>query len=600
MVAVAVVGGILIFVFTQGFFADEQVTGFKADSLYVAGYNAKDSTSEDLSDSGGTTLQCPNAKLDGVLSSGDCLLLFVDNRGPDPLAIGEVRVYGTSYTPSTNVTLADDPAGGPTCDDGKSAGGGTINDREFRVYTSASVSNLIVEPNTSSVLCVTYFGNDVKAGKTIPVQIVTENGQILLENVRNGARATAETGTFTTLGGETVPTGTLNFAAVNTGADNRIDVTWSALDNQGSPTIYRLTSSVDGVLVNAANTFSFNIDTTCTQSHSLSMTTSNDNGAGPTGGPIVLADTGIAPSHTGLTLAATGYTGVGATEGRDGAITITWVEGIGNADINCPNTLAVAITGAGAGQLTTSDSATPFGTTDLFDDGDVFGVVYTTTVTDGGAGPAQTSLANLTYDVNCNDSISAASTNPTESGNDGPAAAISWTNPTLIAQGCDYTLLVTATNTSKGGSTELINTSYESGSIPSTSGAFNACTAPNAGGTDGDTITMSVTITAEEGALGTDTDTFTLSGCGAATPDINTFTVNDLAGDLISLSITWDAVAGATSYNILNNGGLLEAGHTGTSGTSVTFTCTGNNGNAITMQANTGATSTNSGTIVCP
>ncbi|MGI0082773.1 MAG: archaellin/type IV pilin N-terminal domain-containing protein, partial [Nitrosopumilaceae archaeon] len=41
MVAIAVVGGILIFVFAQGFFTDTSIQGPTIDSLEIFGYDAR-------------------------------------------------------------------------------------------------------------------------------------------------------------------------------------------------------------------------------------------------------------------------------------------------------------------------------------------------------------------------------------------------------------------------------------------------------------------------------------------------------------------------------------------------------------------------------
>ena len=174
MVAIAVVGGILIFVFTQGFFADEQVVGPTVDNIRIFGYSASDE--EDTiqeATSGAGTLVCNQGTVDNALNEDDCVTIFIENLGDKPVAIQAVRMFGLTYT--------DGDGSSGTCPGNPSLTAG------FDMYDTSSNLISILEPNTQATLCVSFTGNDVKPGRTIPIQVETANGQSSQINIINGA-----------------------------------------------------------------------------------------------------------------------------------------------------------------------------------------------------------------------------------------------------------------------------------------------------------------------------------------------------------------------------------------------------------------------------
>ena len=173
MVAIAVVGGILIFVFTQGFFADEQVVGPTVDNIRIVGYSASDEGDTIQEVTSADTLTCAEGTADNVLSTDDCVTIFIENLGDKPVAIQAIRLFGTTYTPQATVSAGACP---------QTAG-------EFAMFsTSSSAALSILEPNTQATLCLQYSDtNNVKAGRTIPIQVETSNGQSSQINIINGA-----------------------------------------------------------------------------------------------------------------------------------------------------------------------------------------------------------------------------------------------------------------------------------------------------------------------------------------------------------------------------------------------------------------------------
>jgi len=100
LVAIAVVGGSIVFVFSQGFFSSAQVSGApNIESLKFTGYDATDGALLKLHD-GGITTASTGAAGNGLLT-GERVAVYVQNQGVNKVTLGEIRFAGSvySYTP---------------------------------------------------------------------------------------------------------------------------------------------------------------------------------------------------------------------------------------------------------------------------------------------------------------------------------------------------------------------------------------------------------------------------------------------------------------------------------------------------------------------
>ena len=173
VVAITVVGGILVFVFTQSFFSEEQIVGPTFDNLEIFGYNAQDLA---VNGHNGEALFCGSAPpASNDMTDGDCLMIFVTNKGDKSATIDKVRVFGSTYSQN-------------------SGGNGSCQTTEgsFSIHEGDSLTDtVIVTPNTDASVCVVYDADGktgvIKIGRTIPVQIQTSNGQVSQINIVNGA-----------------------------------------------------------------------------------------------------------------------------------------------------------------------------------------------------------------------------------------------------------------------------------------------------------------------------------------------------------------------------------------------------------------------------
>ena len=103
LVAIAVVGGSIIFVFSQGFFSAAQVSGSpNIESLKFTGYDASDGGSLSLHD-GGNSTSSANLPGDG-LNSGEEIAVYVQNNSVQKITLNELRFGGSVYSFTSGAT----------------------------------------------------------------------------------------------------------------------------------------------------------------------------------------------------------------------------------------------------------------------------------------------------------------------------------------------------------------------------------------------------------------------------------------------------------------------------------------------------------------
>ena len=112
MVAIAVVGGTIIFVFSQGFFSQSQISGNPSiESVKILGYDARDVTALNSHDGTGmVALSAGNATgPDNALGKnpGERVTIFVKNDSVNQILFSEIRLGGTVYAYDTQTTVVD-------------------------------------------------------------------------------------------------------------------------------------------------------------------------------------------------------------------------------------------------------------------------------------------------------------------------------------------------------------------------------------------------------------------------------------------------------------------------------------------------------------
>ena len=213
LVAIAVVGGSIIFVFSQGFFSSAQISGApQIESLEIVGYDMSDGEVLQMHDgfctSGGTLdgaggLACvTNADFDG--NAGDGLLqherfaVYVQNQSVNDLVIADALLAGEAYSyvataPLAATLLTAHVAGGPNIAPGSPLAG------EFNILTrgddTAGTNGILkvaptatLEPGESATLLFA-INNDVPIGRDAQLKLTTANGNVFVTTLIAGQQS---------------------------------------------------------------------------------------------------------------------------------------------------------------------------------------------------------------------------------------------------------------------------------------------------------------------------------------------------------------------------------------------------------------------------
>jgi len=199
LVAIAVVGGSIIFVFSQGFFSSAQVSGTpQIESLELTGYDMTDGavlvTHDGFCTNGGeidgaTGEVCDTAtEFDGGIGdglvTGDRFTLYVQNQSVGSVTITEVLLAGAPY-----VYLVAPPTGGALLAYNAVAAG-TPDAGEFVILTNGDIDNTVlatkkvVPSGTLSpgedVTLLFAIDDDVPIGRDVQLKLTTSNGNVFV------------------------------------------------------------------------------------------------------------------------------------------------------------------------------------------------------------------------------------------------------------------------------------------------------------------------------------------------------------------------------------------------------------------------------------
>jgi flagellin-like protein len=97
LVAIAVVGGSIIFVFSQGFFSSAQISGSpQIESIKILGYDATDGNSTQFHD--GITGNVTSGADDSLgLQTDEYVTVYLKNDSVNKVTLSEIRLAGTVY-----------------------------------------------------------------------------------------------------------------------------------------------------------------------------------------------------------------------------------------------------------------------------------------------------------------------------------------------------------------------------------------------------------------------------------------------------------------------------------------------------------------------
>lgn len=187
LVAIAVVGGSIIFVFSQGFFSSAQISGApQIESLEITGYDASDVLTLQIHD-GLCTNNCAFATAwDGAtnngLVTGERVAVYVQNQSAQKVTLTEVSFAGNVYTYDGSGTNAIHT---------------TTTDGEFQIVTGgASGAVALISSESTPVLnagqeatILFDVSSGIADGRDAQFKIKTATGAIFVGTVLIGQQS---------------------------------------------------------------------------------------------------------------------------------------------------------------------------------------------------------------------------------------------------------------------------------------------------------------------------------------------------------------------------------------------------------------------------
>jgi flagellin-like protein len=190
LVAIAVVGGSIIFVFSQGFFSSAQISGSpNIESVKILGYDATDGDAMVFHDGFQSTgaVAYGNSTASDGLKADEFVGVYLKNDSVNKITFSEIRVAGDIYTyedlggdplpPYDSGTLPAKTYTIVAIGDGASGEGETIN--------SSAPS---MEPGQQATL-VFALEKDVKSGRDLQFKLQTASGAVFVGTLNSGQQS---------------------------------------------------------------------------------------------------------------------------------------------------------------------------------------------------------------------------------------------------------------------------------------------------------------------------------------------------------------------------------------------------------------------------
>jgi len=189
LVAIAVVGGSIVFVFSQGFFSSAQISGApQIESLRFTGYDATDGAVLEVHDGVDTGVAQGAAANDGLLT-GERIAVYLQNNSVQKVTLSEVRFAGTEYT-----FVAGPAAPANQIDAFGGVGILATSTASYMIATNSNAAAPADVLDTTSaelqpgeqVTIILQLDDNVKVGRDAQFKIATANGAVFVGTVIAG------------------------------------------------------------------------------------------------------------------------------------------------------------------------------------------------------------------------------------------------------------------------------------------------------------------------------------------------------------------------------------------------------------------------------
>ena len=189
LVAIAVVGGSIVFVFSQGFFSSAQVSGSpNIESLRIVGYDARDATTLALHD--GFASGVVEGAANNGLAQGERIAVYLQNQSVQKVTLSEIRFAGTVYSFTSVPGALHEATGGIVETDGGYVIA-TNSNGALGAETAATVLDTTaaeIQPGQQATVII-QLDENVKTGRDAQFKLTTTNGAVFVGTVIAGQQS---------------------------------------------------------------------------------------------------------------------------------------------------------------------------------------------------------------------------------------------------------------------------------------------------------------------------------------------------------------------------------------------------------------------------
>jgi flagellin-like protein len=176
LVAIAVVGGAIVFAYSQNFFSSSQISGKpNIESLKIVGYDGRD-IATGLFDHNGVAMALPAGTVNNLKNTGEYVNAYLKNDSVQAVALSEVRLGGIIYNYETAAAF------------------GATNG-VYKVLLSGGATDLfsisqVGEIQPGQTITVTMkLGENMKIGRDAQFKITTTSGAVFVGTVVTGQQS---------------------------------------------------------------------------------------------------------------------------------------------------------------------------------------------------------------------------------------------------------------------------------------------------------------------------------------------------------------------------------------------------------------------------
>ena len=195
LIAIAVVGGSIIFVFSQGFFSSAQVSGApQIESLRITGYDSRDTSSLILHDGLNSGTGISQGLVNNGLVKGERVAVYLQNNSVQKITLNEIRLAGTVYSFAPIATGLLDANTSALLDSVGGIGRFTIATNSNGVAGAETAATVLtttaaeLQPGQQATV-ILELAENVKTGRDAQFKLTTTNGAVFVGTVIAGQQS---------------------------------------------------------------------------------------------------------------------------------------------------------------------------------------------------------------------------------------------------------------------------------------------------------------------------------------------------------------------------------------------------------------------------